>query len=741
MAEASPAKEPADPKTPEDGSASEEGKASKGKETAEQKGEQKAEEKSEEKDEKKDEKKDDEKGEQKPEQQDRKEEAAFDEGALGQSATVINNFFDAVDASQSVFGVASRRSTRTMTGTLGPADIERALDSFVPPPCFEDALAKLCEHRVLVLVSREDTGKWTSAVALLNRVKRPDTKIIVLSPARALDDLASKTAYRNGWGYVIQGWTPDDIAPALQHFEFETLARTLEEADAHLVLTVHRDPATAAPGPFHMRWQIPEPLALFDAHLGGMVLTDELAEVRAHAAELRSPGQIAGLARQIAVGGRSPADVLAEISDSEVTKWFERQPKRSEVLVVAALAFAYNLPERIFERLLVDFERIAEDVKLRGREPGAQNDDDTLPQHRAQWSGDHPLITVDSSSDLLAGERRIVFRAARHREQVITELMLLYSYDLWEPLRLWIRALADDLPEVQAQVAEGLSLLAAVNPQEVRESFLEPWAAGPASEQIMATLLLSMMCANDTLAPIALRTVLGWAVDAGRRRAMTAALAFAGGLSIRYPADSIDWLWFLSLRAIDIRVVAIRALVLLIQGAAEREEGASQALRLLTKHIELELHGPIDPGYARKALAVALEVLNAVRLDTEDDPLAAWLLLNEPDSARPLGTLWAWALRSGHYRRDAIQALYRTLRALCGKDGARAAAMALGKVVWSSLPPNTVPLVKRAIERAGNTLREGREDAGRTRELVLAVLAASAGGGLSSSTRTRGVMP
>ncbi|MER6944169.1 hypothetical protein ABT294_09115 [Nonomuraea sp. NPDC000554] len=665
------------------------------------------------------------------------EEKDFDEKALGQSATVINNFFDQVDGSHSIFGIGAPRSTRSMTGTLDLADIERALGCFVAPQGFGEAVRVLRERRVLVLVGREETGKWTGAVALLDRVRQTTGQIRVISPARRLDELAAKTPFKKGWGHLVHGWIADDGAQDLQRFEFDTLSRKLEQAEAHLVITLNGDRARAGLEGVHISWQTPDPLELFDAHLGDTAITDEIAEVRRRAGELRSPRRIAALARQIAGGERSPSEVLADLSGSEVVTWFDGKPKRSEVLVVAALAFAYGVPERVFERLLVELEQVADEVKLRGREPEKRADDDDLPQHRALWGGDHPLITVERSTGQTVGERRIVFRGSQQREQVINELMDRYGYDLWEPLRLWIRDLADDLPAVQTQVAAGLSLLAAANPQEVRESFLEPWAAGGWAERLTASMLLSMMCADDALAPLALSTALCWVVDAGQAPAMTAALAFAGGLSIRYPADSVDWLWFLSQRATRIRDVARRALVLLFQGAAERDEGVLPVLRLLARHVDLDLRGDFEPGRARTALEAVLAVLACGRLEAGDEPLAAWLLLSEPDSARPLGVLWAWTLHSAHHRGAAIRALYSTLRALEGREGAVPAAGALGEAVWSALPADAARLVKRAIEGAG-AAHENRQGSRRTRELVLAMLRAGAGGPRSDIRRQGG---
>ncbi|MFD0657102.1 hypothetical protein [Thermocatellispora tengchongensis] len=631
-----------------------------------------------------------------------------------------------MDAAHSVFGVGAARATRSMTGALAPAEIERTLDRFVPPSGFEETVRTLRERRVVVLVGPAESGKWTSSVALLDRVKSAREKIVILSPARALDDLATKATFRKGRGHVIHGWIAEDGPPALQRFEFDRLRARLEEADAHLVITLNRE--TARPGleGYHVPWQPPDPLRLFDAHIGGPVLAEEITEVRRQAAELRSPRLVADLAREIASGRRAPADLLAELSGGEVAAWFGAGPQPADVLTVAALAFAHGVPERVFERLVADLKNTVEEVRLRGREPGTRPEDHDLPQSRAQWGNGHKLITVERSSSATAfGERRVVFRCTRYREQVIRELVDRYGYELWEPLRLWTRELAG-LEDVRVPAVAGLALLAAVHPQEVRESFLEPWAGGLWPERLSASMLLSMMCADDALAPIALGTALSWVMDAGQPKAMTAALAFAGGLSIRYPADSVDWLWFLSLRALRVRTVARLSLTLLLQGAAERDGGALPALRLLARHVDEDLRGRLDPGKARDALAAVLAVLECERLETEDDPLAAWLLLSVPGSAAPLGLLWAWALRNAYHRGRAIRALRRTLRALEGKDGALAAATALGESVWSEVPDGVAALIKRAIEHA-EPAYEDREASRRTRELVLAMLHAGSG--------------
>ncbi|MEV5414039.1 hypothetical protein AB0K60_35050 [Thermopolyspora sp. NPDC052614] len=651
------------------------------------------------------------------------EDDDVDEKDLGQSATVINNFFADVDASASIFGIGTRPAGRSVTGSLGIEDIDAAVARFVAPPRFEEMVARLRERRVLLLTGPAETGKWTGAVKLLTRMPLADRRITVHSPARDLDHLVSTTTFKKGRGHLIRDWTAAEAASALQRFQFDALRAKLAEADAYLVITLaRRVTATGADG-YRIDWEPPAPQAVFDAHLGGVEVTAEIEQVREQVGELRSARRIAELARRIREGRGAPAGLLAEISGDDVRAWFDAGPRRSEVLVVAALAFAYGASERVFERLLVDLTALADEVRRQGREPERRPDDDDLPQERCKWTSGHPLITVERADPAEGGERRIVSPGAHHREQVIKELVDRYGYELWEPLRLWIHRLPTDFPEVQLQVVAGVALLARENLGEVQE-FLDTWANGTWRERLAAANVLSMMCADDEPALAARRTALGWVENAGQQRAMTAALAFAGGLAIRDPADSVAWLWFLSLRGIRVSTTAQRALTLLFQSAAERTGDILPALRLLAAYVDRDMH-EVEFARARRALSAVLAVLDCDRLGAEGEPVAAWVLRSEPDSARWLGVLWRWTLASAFHRADAIRALCRTLETLEGRPGALEAARALGAALWSALPDGFAVLVKQSIRQA--VASRSRVNSHKTRELVLALLDAGAG--------------
>ncbi|GAA3133247.1 hypothetical protein GCM10010466_24840 [Planomonospora alba] len=644
----------------------------------------------------------------------------LDESALGQTATVINNFYAEVRAQEATFGMAGGAS-RSISGRLERKDVERALRRFVEPAAFAEALATLRERHLVVLSGAEDIGKWTSGVALLDAVRAPVGRIVVLPPNRKADDLISSVSAKRNRAYLIHDWMESGIEASTRRFTLEALSAELVKADSHLVITVSRTEGRHGLSPLEIPWSAPEPLKLLDAHLGRARPAAELAEVREHVTELRTPRRIVELSEQLRGGTRPAGEILADLAGDTVSRWFDSSPKRSEVLAVAALAFAYGMPERVFERLVVELEAVADEIERQGAEPERRPIGDELPQTRMLWDSRHPLIGTSAEP----GERRVVFCGVRHREHVIRELHRRYDYRLWEPLRAWVRGLAEDRPEIQVQASAGLALLARINPEEVRESFLEPWAGGTVRERLAAANALSLMCADDATATLALTVTLSWVDDAGQTQAMTAALALAGALSIRYPQQAVSWLWFLSSRGVRVSTVAQRALVLLFQGAAERDGDALAELQLLARHVDCDLTEGVEPRLARRVIATVLGVLDADRLDADrpdgDRPLMSSLLLARPESAEPIGVLWAWALHNAHHRAAAVRALCRALGGLSGQDGAVAAAEALGRAVWSTLPDGVAVLVRRSIDQA-LTDRRVRPQARPTREIVLALL-------------------
>ncbi|MBN6053879.1 hypothetical protein JYK22_18200, partial [Nonomuraea sp. RK-328] len=639
-----------------------------------------------------------------------------DDGALRQSASVINNFLGYTDASGSMFGMGERATVRAATRTIEPGEISELLRSYLAPDCFATAEKHLREQHLLSLVGPEGIGKRVGAIALLSRMPLADGRVTVFSPARTLAELARQTRFKPGRAYLVHDWSGDGPDTAVSRFEMAGLSQKLVKTGAYLVLT--RTGHWRKDANLAVAWHAPDPGELFDLALGSPRgrTPEDIRWARQRADQLGSPSAIVALADRLARTDTPVADLLSEDEGGEVAAWFDDKPSREDVLLVAALAFAYRAPERIFEQELA---RLTEIKRLHDAETPGQLERSDEPQTRAVWRSGHPLVTTCVEGAGSASERRLVFRG-RCREQVIDELAARYGLSLWAPLREWILTLVETDLEVQIQAAAGVALLARSALREVHDEFLDAWAGGRAAQRLAAANVISLMCADDSLAPEALALTLRWVTGAGQEKAMTAAMALGGGLSVRYPADALNWLWHLTLRGQRISVVARRSLVLLCRQAAERDDQAGEVLRVLVRLAAGERRAG-GPSWARTAFDAVVDVLAADRLEGAE-PMAGHLLATRPATAGHLGRLWALVLQSSYHRGRAIEALRRVLTALDGAQAVLPAVADFGSVLWSEMPPDHAPLIEMFLRHALVDASPRLGD-----QLVRAVLSAGAG--------------
>ncbi|MGW0806490.1 hypothetical protein [Nonomuraea sp. NPDC002799] len=412
-----------------------------------------------------------------------------------------------------------------VTGDLNRREADTLLRSYLEPGCFPEAVRRLAACHLLVLVGEEETGRRLGAIALLSRMSLAEGRITVLSPAGTAAELVSGTEYAPGRAYLLHDW----IAASTDRIELVNLARKLAEFGSYLVVTRDGPPSQAVE--VELPWAVPDPGELFDLCLRtfdrrACRSPEELARARDLALTLPSPAEVVSVAIRL-TAGHPPVS-------AEITAWFDTKPPMRDVVTAAALVFAHGLPAPVFAPLLARLERLC-------------------GEHRP--AGPHPLAVTSGGF--------VAFGAPRHRARVLAELVARYGFRLWQPLREWVRSLAVEGPEVQVRAAEGVALLAARSAGETRHEILEVWAEGTARERVTAAHVLSYMCADDALAPEALRLALAWAADPAGLRATTAAVALAGGLSVRYPGDSLRHLLRLASGAGPAATVAGRALALL----------------------------------------------------------------------------------------------------------------------------------------------------------------------------------
>ncbi|HEY3483164.1 MAG TPA: hypothetical protein VGL02_30180, partial [Streptomyces sp.] len=467
--------------------------------------------------------------------------------AFGQQ--VHNHFYETVDASGATFGFGAPRAPGLAPGHVRPEEIVRVLRYYRrPQPCFHDALAKATDEHLVVLTGPEDIGRRAGAFALLRELTGPDAGLRSLSPADSLAGLAASSALKERQGFVILDYVGETHAEAVQSYDIGRLAEELRRKGSYLVITATESGARRLAFRDHcVPWQAPDPVELFRHRLGPRPSEQPPPELMERVGEQRRPAEVIAAAASFLEGGAPAATKVLSGSDADAVRdWFGWQPPLADLLPLAALAFLEGVPERSFEEHLARLDAFVRDWELTGESGPGERDSapaagrTVLRQSRALWRERAVgLVRVERHPAPGQGaersERRMTFAAPHIRDLVIRELHELYGYELWYPLRRWLRDLSQhpDL-DVRAQVARGAALLARHALAEVDSSLLQEWADGLANQRVTAALTLQYMAESDQLAPAALSVALGWAERRGPARAITMAMALSGTLGSLY---------------------------------------------------------------------------------------------------------------------------------------------------------------------------------------------------------------
>ncbi|WP_282791103.1 hypothetical protein [Streptomyces sp. CC224B] len=608
---------------------------------------------------------------------------------------VNNNFYGVVDASGAAFGFGGTSSPGLAPGSIEPEETDRALRFYVPPrPCFDEALRKLREDALVVLIGQENRGRGAGSLALLREILGEGAKLRSLSPANALAELAASRDLKPGQGYVILDYVGELAQQAVQAYEIRRLSERLRRKGSYLVITAGDTTRRRLALRDHcVLWQAPDPVELF-AHCREKLpyvepAPDAERELLARIGERQRPADVVAAAVALSEQGAEKAlETLRDRCRDLVRELFRKRPSADDLIPLAALAFLEGIPERTFEKECAALTGHVRDWERTGEAPAAEPDEEAGPvpggavaqQSRARWKERAVgLVTTEyrpgPGGDEGRSERCLVFTEPRVREFVIAELHDLYGYELWYPLRRWLAdlALAGDL-DTRMEVARGVAILGRHALVEVDEYMLKAWSDGLTNQRVTAALTLQFMCDVEHLAPQALTIVLGWTERSGPNRAVTAAMALTGRLGSLYRLQALNSLWALTLRGERIAFSARRSLALLLQNAEHDPRSAVIILRFVRTVLAQEAPRSRERSVA---LRTAVHLLEATRLETAE-PVTAALLRTVPDSARHLGVLWADVLHSAN-RSRAVSALCRTLVQLRDDPSVTGAVRELGE--------------------------------------------------------------
>ncbi|MBF9129465.1 hypothetical protein I0C86_10860 [Plantactinospora sp. S1510] len=602
----------------------------------------------------------------------------------------------------------SRSARRKAAGRLDHDDVTQLLCGFVTPRSYDEALVALAADHVTVLEGRAGDGRQAGAVALLQELT--DERLVMLSPIVTLTEL-SERHYDQGHGYVVVDRFVEATASDAD-FVWRTVRDRLRDCDAYLVITCSSGGSPTVESVRHVRWQRPELPQVLRAHLAEEHASDSRLT---HLVE-RIPagwrmGEVARLCARINTGEDSE-EALGAFSTApmeHVHRWFEAEPSRREILAVTALSFTSGANKRTFESFLASLEQhydrqVPPTVPRRhgpGDDAGTAVEPvghlrDELPARRRTLLAEDGLIVENRESTGLTTRTVLAFRAPDYRMPVLAELWSRYDLDFWDAVRAWIQ---DNILRFdEFQIAYGLSLLAQIDHDEVQDSYLEPWSRGRMAwpGQVTATYVLWLMCADDAMSRVALRTAVRWATNGTPPQRWTAALAFSGEVGMRYPADAVRRLWNLIAQSNESDPAARLALAGLFSSLVDSNGDASLILRVLARHLRKYRRGR-DPRLLNLTMTSIIAIFTV--LDHQDKrPSIFKLLRAQPERLELVVRLWADVLCNRFYRKVALEALHDGLSSLeqISDDPVRY-ARELGEALADALPPREHETLQRAF--------------------------------------------
>ena len=654
---------------------------------------------------------------------------------------VYQNFYGNIYANHGTFGTrtgASANGERLRGGGREEGPLEEPVIAgivrvYARPACYERAARALVADRVIILTGETGTGRHTGAIALLDDIRLPDKPLVRINPSTKLETLASRD-FIEGTAYLVVDKFAEDIPPEVAEYHWEEVCRKVRKARAHLVVTTAAGSIAALPDVVRQfSWQRPDAADALRAHLGAALVADDAVETVSVA--LGTDYSLAGLgaiARRIAAGDEIAAivDELQGSGRRTVEDWLRKVDAAIPAVVeVAVLAFILGVSERVFEdevsSLKLRLAEFAPDVSTESKEAKAEID--LRFRQLRKLRADHPLLTVRhvpiaKSSGSIA-VRHVFFRDSEYRRHVVGELWNTLDREFWSGMRRWLQRIAEGSgypegrhAELMNNAAIGLSLLGLVAPDEIIDSYLEPWTAEDASlsEQTMAVYVVWRMSMLDRLAPLALRIAILWAGQGTKIQRRLAALAFSGELGARYPVEATKRLSQLADQGEPLVTVAFAQL---FAALAAQDGDAVVVLRELRRRMVSKKDRPS----ADLVVSTVAELLSVRDFRTGRPAVAVFLLAN-PEHVAVIGPLWSRALYLRPWRDRAVAAVlatvetvtYRTLgsnpKRLSEMD-AEKLARSLGAALGEELPaPERVVLrneVMRRVEK--ERLRKTRE--------------------------------
>ena len=380
-----------------------------------------------------------------------------------------------------VYHVFGRGSRTLRSGSIREDDLVRIRSRYVAVPNYELMYTTLAERHLLVLHGQSGTGRFTTALRLLDELA--NGHVSRFDDDQDIEALSAGDFEKSGRGYVIE--LTSDKGAALTGSKLDKLCDLLGEQCYCIVITELDELSGNGLGGYAIAYETPDRDLLLQRHIAQEVRADDDDGLEGRLNELAAkprlkralgpaprPVEIAEMARLLAECGRQHIDLdevesrANQLVQRQVVEWFsglgrtKSKEELEEALRMAAFRIAlavfnkspYHLVAQAGVALALAFIRM---VSKEDEPPSLFSDDEArrLPACRAE--------IVDGQ--LPFGQVRLPVGLARYVDDRFPAVLLSYVWQHHHNLRAamtaWLQKLSNDRrPTIWVRAAQATGL-------------------------------------------------------------------------------------------------------------------------------------------------------------------------------------------------------------------------------------------------------------------------------------------
>ncbi|MEV0675325.1 hypothetical protein AB0I60_02250 [Actinosynnema sp. NPDC050436] len=428
---------------------------------------------------------------------------AYDEGRNlttdGPMAFIRDSLVDEMHVGDRHYHYAAGRGGKRRSGSVHEDELEAVRARYVPVAEYDEMLSTLGDRRVLVLCGEPGTGRFTTAVRLLD-----DVGCEVISRFDAGQDIGALTSddCASGHGYVVE--LLGAAGASTSETQLDKLRNLMEDNGSSIVLIAERgDLQGRHLDGYAVPYSPPESDRVLENHLGEEVREDgqdaqvllrrleESHRLRRALGPAPRPVEVARMARLLAEYGRRAISLdeveaqAAQLVHRQVVEWFAglaglRSAALGDALRLAAFRIAlavlnrspYNMVAEAGRRLADLFVKDAKGVSTGQSSLFADDHQSRLPKSRAEVV--EGLLSV--------GLERVPVGLAKYADDRLPVVLLSYVWKNHHGLRNhmvgWLKSLSKDgRPMVWVRAAQATGLFCSLDFHSTFEDMIRPGAA------------------------------------------------------------------------------------------------------------------------------------------------------------------------------------------------------------------------------------------------------------------------